>query len=90
MLVSVASARNEPEAEMICARLAGAGIQAVYKRGLGSDLPQLGGSGSRDVFVDQGLASRAREVLSVPVFGEEELAELSDRAGRDLAGESPP
>jgi hypothetical protein len=90
MLVSVASAQNEPEAEMICARLAGAGIQAVYKRGLGADLPQLGGSGNRAVFVDEGLAPRAREVLAVPEFSEQELAELSARAGRDLAGESPP
>jgi hypothetical protein len=89
MLVSVASARNEPEAEMICARLAGAGIQAVYKRGLGSDLPHFGGGGQRDVFVDEGLAARAREVLAVPEFGEEELAELSARAGTDLAGEPP-
>ena len=89
MLVSVASARNEPEAQMICARLAGAGIHAVYKRGIGADLPQFGAGGNRDVFVDEELAPRAREMLSVPEFGDEELAELSARAGRDLAGESP-
>lgn len=89
MLVAIASAQNEPEAEMICARLAGAGIDAVYKRGIGADLPQFGGSGNREVFVDESLAARARELLSVPEFSDEELAELSERAARDLTGESP-
>jgi hypothetical protein len=90
MLVVIASAQNEPEAQMICARLAGAGIDAVYKRGIGADLPQLGGSGNREVFVDESLAARARELLSVPEFSDEELAELSERAADGLAGESPP
>ena len=88
MLMAIASAQNEPEAEMICARLAGAGIDAVYKRGIGADLPQLGASGNRGVFVDEGLAARARELLSVPEFSDEELAELSERAARGPAGES--
>jgi len=89
MLVAVATAQNEPEAEMICARLAGDGIEAVYKRGIGADLPQLGGSGVREVFVDEGVAARARELLSVPEFSDEELAELSARAADGLAGGSP-
>jgi len=50
-----------------------------------ADLPQLGGSGNREVFVDESLAARARELLSVPEFSDQELAELSERA----AGESP-
>jgi hypothetical protein len=89
MLVAIASAQNEPEAEMICARLAGAGIDAVYKRGIGADLPQFGGSGAREVFVEERLAPQARELLSVPEFSDEELAELSEQAARDLGGESP-
>jgi hypothetical protein len=89
MLVAIASAQNEPEAEMICARLAGAGIDAMYKRGIGADLPQLGGSGIREVFVDEVAAARARELLSVPEFSDEELAELSARAAEGPAGESP-
>ena len=75
---------------MICARLAGAGIRAVYKRGIGADLPQLGGSGHRDVYVDEELAPRAREALSVPEFSDDELAALSAEAGRAVAGEEPP
>jgi putative signal transducing protein len=89
MLVVIASAQNEPEAQMICARLAGAGIDAVYKRGIGADLPQLGGSGNREVFVDERSATRARELLAVPEFSDEELAELSERAADGLPGDSP-
>ena len=90
MLVSVASAQNEPEAEMICTRLAEAGIRAIYKRGIGADLPQFGGSGHRDVYVDEELAPRAREALAVPDFTDDELAALSAEAGRALGGEDPP
>jgi hypothetical protein len=90
MLVFVASAQNEPEAEMICARLSDAGITAICKRDIGADVPQLGSSGSRDVYVEQELASRALEVLSVAEFSDEELAELSDAAGRAAGGESSP
>jgi hypothetical protein len=89
VLVAIASAQNEPEAEMICARLAGAGIDAVYKRGIGADLPQLGGGGAREVYVEERLAAQARELLAVPEFSDEELAELSDQAARDPGGESP-
>jgi len=89
MLVAVAGAQNEPEAEMICARLAGAGIEPVYRRGPGADLPQLGGSGVREVFVDERVAARARELLSVPEFSDEELAERSARAADGLEDESP-
>ena len=89
MLVSVASAQTEPEAQMICARLAGAGIAAVSKRGAGADLPQLGLGGNRDIYVEPGLAARARDVLAVAEFSDEELAELSERAGRDAAADAP-
>lgn len=82
MLVSVASAQNEPEAEMICARLSEAGIRATYKRDIGADTPQFGAGGSRDVYVEADLAAQARTILSAPQFSDEELAELSERAGR--------
>jgi len=75
---------------MICARLAGAGIRAVYKRGIGADLPQFGVSGHRDVYVDEELAPRAREALAVPEFSDDELAALSAEAGQALAGEERP
>jgi hypothetical protein len=78
MLVSVAVARNEPEAEMICARLAGAGIPASYKRSSGSDVPQFGAGGYHDVSVAEGDAARALELLAAPAFSDEELAQLSE------------
>ena len=85
MLVSVASVSNEPEAQMICARLAAAGLQAVYKRGAGADLPQFGASGGRNVYVEQEHAAAARELLAVPEFTDDELAELSERSIGALA-----
>ena len=88
MLVSVASAQSEPEAEMICARLAGAGIRGLAKRNIGADNPEFGVGGTRDVYVDEGVASRAREVLEVPQFSDAELAQLSEQAGRE-ASEAP-
>jgi hypothetical protein len=82
MLVSVAAAHNESEAEMICGRLANAGILASYKRSLGSDVPQIGPGGSRDIYVEQADAQRAVEALAVPAFSDDELAQL--------AAQSPP
>jgi hypothetical protein len=88
MLVSVASAQSEPEAQIICARLADAGITAVAKRNIGADNPEFGVGGSREIYVEDRLAASAREVLAVPEFSEEELAELSEQAGRE-ATEAP-
>lgn len=90
MLVFIAGAQSEPEAEMICARLSEAGIRAVSKRDIGADLPQFGAGGRRDVYVEEAFASSAREVLSVPEFSDAELAELSEQAGREAAGGSSP
>jgi hypothetical protein len=87
MLVLVASAPSEPEAEMICARLARAGIVAVSKRGAGADVPAFGASGGRAIYVDEDLAQRAAEALAVPEFSDEELAELSEQAAHAGDGE---
>jgi hypothetical protein len=84
MLVLVASAQSEPEAQMICTRLSEAGIPALSKRGPGTDTPQFGVGGSREVYVEEALSARALELLQVPEFTDEELAELSERAGRDI------
>jgi Putative prokaryotic signal transducing protein len=80
MDVSVAFAHNEAEAEMICGRLLGAGIAASYKRMRGADLPQLGGAGAREIYVNDADEARARETLATPEFTDEELAELADRS----------
>lgn len=80
MLVSVAVAHNEAEAEMICGRLSTEGIPASYKRAIGSDLPQLGAAGSHCINVEEREAARARELLAAPAFSDEELAALSEQA----------
>jgi hypothetical protein len=71
---------------MICARLGESGISAVSKRNIGADNPEFGSSGAREVYVEEELASRARELLAVPEFSDEELAELSEQAGREAGG----
>ena len=74
---------------MICARLSEVGIAAVSKREPGVDLPQFGAGGRRAVYVEDALASRALELLAVPEFSDDELAELSEQAGRAPAGSRP-
>lgn len=63
---------------MICARLSNAGIQALQRRNIGG--PQWGGSGARSIYVEEQDAEGATELLRVPEFTDEELAELSERA----------
>lgn len=63
-LQSVAVAASEAEADLICQRLAEAGIQATAKRAVGA--VQFGASGGRYVYVEAAELERAREVLAVP------------------------
>jgi len=70
----VATTLGEAEAEMICARLSNAGIQALYKRNIGVDLPEFGNRGHRDVYVEERDVERARELLAAQDFSDEELA----------------
>jgi hypothetical protein len=83
MLRVVASAANEAEAEMIAGRLAGIGIAAVSQRAIGG--PEWGGSGARNVYVEEQDLERARELLAAdePPFSDEELGRLSEEAGRE-------
>ncbi len=59
----VATAGSEPEAEMICQILAGAGIRAMQRRLI--DNPEFGPSGSRSVLVKAPDLARAREALGL-------------------------
>jgi hypothetical protein len=80
MLVPIAHVANDVEAQMVASRLRDAGIEAVTKT---TGVPQLGVSGAMSVYVDEHLEARARDVLAVPEFSDEELAELSEQAARD-------
>lgn len=64
---------------MICAQLAEADIPSVNK---GRTLSEMGVSAACDIYVQDDLADRAREVLAAGPVSEEELARLSDEAGR--------
>lgn len=57
----VAVAANEPEAVLLCQRLAEAGIHAIAQRTIGG--PEWGSSGSRYVYVDATDAERASNLL---------------------------
>lgn len=75
------TASNEFEADMILARLSDAGVPAVEQGTLG---PRAGGTGARDIFVEEHDLARAREALKAAEdVTDEELTDLSERAGAD-------
>ncbi len=86
-LTSLTTVGSEAEAEMVCDRLLAQGIHAISQRTIGG--PEWGYSGARAVMVDARDLDRARAVLASEegAFSDEELARLSDEAGRK-AGES--
>ena len=84
MLRPLTTASNEMEAEVIVGRLAEAGIHCMQSGGVLR--PSVGGGCS--VYVEEADRDRAREVLKADEggFDEEELARLSDEAGREALG----
>ena len=83
MLEIVTTVSSEPEAEMVRDRLLAADIHAISQRTIGG--PEWGFSGARSVMVDAKDLDRARAVLSADeaAFSDEELARLSEEAGRE-------
>jgi hypothetical protein len=79
----VAVAPNQPQAELIIGRLAEVGVTAIMQYALSN--PEMGASGARTIYVEDGDEERARALLAVeePPFSEQELAELSEVAGRE-------
>jgi uncharacterized protein YaaQ len=72
---------NEAEAEMVAERLSQAGIRFTVR--LASGGIRLGAAAARDLYVDEQDLDRARGVLEVDEgFSDEELARLSDEAGK--------
>ncbi len=84
----VTTVGNEAEAEMVGERLSEVGISFTVR--LASGGIRLGAAAGRDVWVDGQDLDRAREALEVDEgFSDEELARLSEEAGkaaRDEAG----
>src|SRR5690349_4130327 len=71
-LVKVAFARNQIEGEMLQGLLLEAEVPSVLKRSLGFDNPDFLSSGPHDVYVYEGLAAKAREVLAETMIAEGE------------------
>jgi hypothetical protein len=79
------TASNASEAEIISARLAEAGIQAIVP---GGDLPQLGAGGAGAIYIEDEDLDRAREAMkAAESISEDELiqAEEQDAAARHLS-----
>jgi Putative prokaryotic signal transducing protein len=89
VLQLVASALNESEAEMICGRLSDAGILSTLQRSATS-IVHMGRGGTRDVYVEDGDADRARELLAAQDISDDELAELSMRAFEEITQSDAP
>ena len=82
-LKRVTTVSSEAEAELVSERLLAADIHAISQRSIGG--PQWGASGAHEVFVNARDLERAHEVLAADEgsFSDEELARLSDEAGRE-------
>ena len=62
----MATARNQPEAEMLEGLLLQQGIPSLVRRSGGFDVPDFLASGPRDILVPASGAELAREVLGTP------------------------
>ena len=63
-LVKVASAQNQPEAELVQGLLRDAGVPSVVRRSGGADVPDFLAAGARDVLVPVSMADIARDALT--------------------------
>jgi hypothetical protein len=79
----VRSVGSEAEANIVVSRLREDGIEAIDKGGAIADAYR--GAGPRDVYVSEKDLDRARELLKDDenAFTDEELARLSEQAGRE-------
>jgi hypothetical protein len=79
----VTTVSNEAEAEMVRESLSDAGIRSMAQ--MSSEGIRLGAAASRDVYVEEQDYDKALQVLNAAVPSEEELARLSDEAGKGSA-----
>ena len=62
--VRVATAQNQPEAELVQALLLEAGVPSLVRRSGGFDVPDFLAAGPRDILVPRGGEEAARQVLA--------------------------
>lgn len=67
--VRVATARNQPEAELLQNLLLEAGVPSLVRRSGGFDVPDFLAAGPRDVLVPCGGEAAARDVLGTQAAG---------------------
>src|SRR4051794_35458222 len=67
-LVTIASARNQAEAELLENLLLEEGIPSLVRRSGGFDVPDFLAAGPRDILVPAAGAELARELLTVPAL----------------------
>jgi hypothetical protein len=73
MLKIATSTSNEPEAQLVCSRLAAEGIRSMLQQsGVGAGRG-WGIAGACDVYVEEADLQRAREVLKAEPVSEAEL-----------------
>lgn len=78
------AASSGAEADLMCQRLAEAGIKATSQRAIGG--PEWGTSGSQYVYVEKQQLERAREILAAPSdISEDELAAMAEAASAPVA-----
>jgi hypothetical protein len=83
--VRVATAQNQPEAELIQALLLDAGIPSLARRSGGFDVPDFLAAGPRDVLVPRGGEAAARELLGSRPAGPVAVRTPAPRWVRTLA-----
>jgi Putative prokaryotic signal transducing protein len=84
----VTTVSNEAEAEMVAERLSEANIRFTVRLAGGGI--RLGAAAARDVYVEAQDLDRARETLEVDEgFSDEELARLSEEAGKAALDDTP-
>jgi hypothetical protein len=81
-LIKVGFARNQAEGEMLQALLLESDIPSILKRSGGFDAPEFLAAGPRDIWVNQGHAEKARQILS------ETLTESESEEREELEGEA--
>lgn len=72
-LVKVAYAQNQPEAELIQGLLLEEGIPSMARRAPGFDVPDFLAAGPRHILVPESGVQAAREALSAPGAGGEDV-----------------
>lgn len=85
-LVTVATGRNQPEADFIANLLLEEGVASLVRRSRGFDVPDMLAAGPRDVLVAQSGEATARQILLQVKLADAPTGGAGPPPGRLLAG----